>query len=129
MINDEEIDLTEHRDFREIKDNLPIFVNRNGKIFTDTRGIDNIVRKQVYGDIPWNVYPLQGEHYGYDGLVALGNKEQRAYTVETQNWGTRNNVTCDCCGKKYIKIPWKKNWGICEECKKEMHPEQIIPWQ
>ena len=62
-------------------------------------------------------------------MVALGNKEQRAYAINSAYWGTTENKTCDCCGRKYTKIPWKKDWGLCKECDEDMRPDFIIPWR
>lgn len=129
MINDADIDLTEHRDFGEHNDS-PIFIRRNGQTFSNIGiYIKKVFRKNMFGSIPWNVTPKFEEGYKFDGLVALGNKEQREYAIDNKYWGTTENVSCDCCGKKYTKIPWKNNWGLCKECDEDMHPDIIIPWK
>ena len=107
MINDEEIDLTEHQDFKQKN-----FVGRN---FPEA--VINSLRKSLYGEnsFPWEVIP-QKRRYKYDGLVALGNSEERKEAIDMAFWGTMDNLNCDCCGKRYIKIPWQKNFGLCKEC-------------
>jgi hypothetical protein len=131
MIKDAEIDLTEHRDFGE-QNSSPIFIRtaNNGEVISNiSTHIEKIFRKQVYGDIPWSVSPIYQSYYKYDGLVALGNKEQRKYVIETQLWGSSENISCDCCGKKYVKIPWKRDWGLCEQCAEEHYKIlNSFPW-
>lgn len=127
MIKDAEIDLTEHRDFGN-RQNI-ITVHRNGETFSNIGTIiSESFKRQVYGDIPWNVSPIF-INYKYDGLVAIGNKKQRAETLLSAYWGTKNNQVCDCCGKRYIKIPWEQDWGICQECTKYNSQTRIIPWE
>lgn len=124
MINDSEIDLTEHRDFGE--HNSPIFIINNSEAFNSIR---NNFKKQIHKDIPWNINSPFENKYKFDGLIALGNKEQRELAINNAYWGTTENIICDCCGKKYIKIPWKKNSGLCENCDKDIYSNAIIPWQ
>lgn len=115
MIKDEEIDLTEHRDFRG-ENNSPRFITRNGETYSNIGSyINRIVRKDLYGDNPWEVIPRE-KYFEYDGLLALGNKEQRKRAVEARCWGTKDNKICDCCGREYIKIPWRIDWGLCNNC-------------
>lgn len=129
MINDADIDLTEHRDFGD-RIGSPNFIRLNGQVFSDIGTyINRTFKRQVFGDIPWNVTPIGEKAYKFDGLVALGNKEQRAYAINSAYWGTTENKTCDCCGRKYIKIPWKKDWGLCKECDEDMRSDFIIPWR
>lgn len=132
MINDPEIDLTEHRDFGRNQSSGITFITRNGARFSN---IGNFIRNSFlqsrYGSIPWNVVPLHQEEMplNYDGILALGNKHQRKEAKLTRTWGTADNITCDCCGKKYTKIPWKKDWGLCKECDEANRPSVIIPWE
>ena len=132
MINDVEIDLTEHRDFGEHFQAITL-VRRNGRTFSNMGSIiEQQVRRQIYGRFPWAIKPVfEQKVYKYDGLVALGNESQRKAVIEVSNWGTRNNTTCDCCGKKYTKIPWIKDWGICKECNEEITSIRTkeIPWR
>lgn len=127
MINDDEIDLTENRDFREHK---VFFYQTNGTIKSNFSAyVNQMLHKQIYGEFPWNVTPDPKKYssYKYDGLIALGNKEQREEAILSRTWGTIDNIICDCCGKEYIKIPWKKDWGLCEECNKRNY-KQVFPW-
>lgn len=112
MINDPEIDLTEHRDFgNNILTNFRI----NNAHFSNY--IQEVVRKRIYGDeIPWNVVPIYADMYQFDGLIALGNSEQRENEIKIKYWGCVENLFCNCCGKKYLKIPWNDNSGLCKRC-------------
>ena len=57
MIKDNEIDLTEHRDFGS-QHNI-ITIHRNGEILSNIGDLINeSFKKQVYGNIPWNVSPI-----------------------------------------------------------------------
>lgn len=112
MIKDEEIDLTEYRDFNEHL----TFSTRVGDIIVMSK-MQNVLNRQLYGKFPWNVIPLQN-NYKYDGLVALGNKEQRREAILSHYWGTKDNMSCDCCGRQYVKIPWKEDSGLCNKCRK-----------
>ena len=130
MINDDEIDLTEHRDFRD-SPQIVTFRRINGRTYSNiTTFIEQTVNRQMYGKFPWAVTPLyRQKEYKYDGLIALGNKDQRKNAIECASWGTSDNITCDCCGRKYIKIPWEKDWGICKDCSKEMdYSYSSFPW-
>lgn len=128
MINDEFIDLTEHRDFGH---------NFNGEgrlpfAALETAGFWEIIsereRRRLYGEIAWNVYPLN-YLYPFNGLIALGNKEQRKEAKELYYWGTRESRVCDCCGKEYKKIPWKDSWGLCPNCDYDNRPSDFkFPW-
>lgn len=120
----EEIDLTEHRDFG----------GRNSFIglgFENPRFWENVserLRKDRYGDIPWSVCP-QDELYKFNGLVAQGNAKQREETIELHYWGTQDAVCCDACGKKFIKFPWKNNWGLCDDCNNHnTNRREGFPW-
>ena len=127
MIKDSEIDLTEYRDFGA-RHNF-ITIHRNGETFSNIGEVINeSLKKQVYGNVPWNVSPIFIS-YKYDGLVAIGNKQQRAEALLYAYWGTINNQTCDCCGRKYNKIPWKKDWGICKVCEEQHKQIRVIPWE
>lgn len=131
MINDDEIDLTEHRDFRE-NISSPLFIrNAKGEIFSNISSyINNMVRKQFYGKFPWAVESdILDKRPKYDYLIALGNSEMRKETLLYYTWGTSDNLECDCCGKKYKKMPWKLNSGFCEECDKVFNKRNKIPWQ
>ena len=84
--------------------------------------------KRLYGDIPWNVFPIE-QIYPFDGLFALGNKEQRKESIEIYYWGTKDSEICDCCGAQYRHIPWNKDWGLCPKCQAEMKQDRVsIPW-
>lgn len=127
MINDDNIDLTENRDFRGS-------VRLMGRVhlFEDKQFWKDLMereQKRIFGTLPWNVYPIN-DLYKYDGLVALGNSEQRTQAIEIYYWGTNNSTVCDCCGKKYKKIPWEYNIGLCKECKTyhNKHKEINFPW-
>lgn len=129
MIDDDDIDLTEHRDFRErtISGFHMIHQDFENKSFWEE--LHKREQRRKFGGLPWNVYP-ENELYPYDGLVALGNAEQRKQTIEMSNWGTQNSIVCDCCGREYKKIPWKKNWGLCDECDEyyKTNREITFPW-
>ena len=60
----------------------------------------------------------------------MGNAKQRKEAIEISTWGTKNSVVCDCCGREYKKIPWRKNWGLCEECDEyyRTNREITFPW-
>ena len=76
MINDDEIDLTEHRDFRERTISGFHMIHQN---FENTSFWEELYKREQrrkFGGLPWNVYP-ENELYPYDGLVALGNAKQR----------------------------------------------------
>lgn len=127
MISDNEIDLTEHRDFGSARINFSEIV-RNGVIYSNAhKVIERHLYKQVYGEIPWNVYPLE-RMFKYDGLVALGNKQERLQTIISHSWGTTENKTCDCCGKPFTKIPWIKDYGLCKECNEKENSHKEILW-
>lgn len=132
MISDAEIDLTEHRDFGMNIGSRTTFINNNGVIQSNIGDIINkAYKKSVYGDKPWNVTPLYADKQPlkYDGILALGNKYQRKEAKYLGHWGTKDNLICDCCGKEYIKIPWKKDWGLCNECDKANKPPIVFPWE
>lgn len=127
MINDDNIDLTENRDFRGS-------VRLMGRVhlFEDKQFWKDLMereQKRIFGTLPWNVYPIN-DLYKYDGLVALGNSEQRAQAIEIYYWGTNNSTVCDCCGKEYKKIPWEYNSGLCKDCRNyyKEHRETNFPW-
>lgn len=127
MINDDNIDLTEHRDFR---DSLYFVEGINllgNKQFWQI--IKEKEQKRIFGFFPWNVYPIN-DLYKYDGLVALGNSKQRAETIKLYCWGTKDSIVCDCCGKEYKKIPWETDSGLCRECKiyDKKHRRINFPW-
>ena len=127
MISDNEIDLTEHRDFGTTRIQFSEII-KDGVVYSNAQKvIEEHMRNQIYGSLPWNVYPLD-RHFEYDGLIALGNKEERQKTLDLYHWGTTENITCDCCGKPYKKIPWIKNWGLCEECNEKENISNEIPW-
>lgn len=118
MIKDDEIDLTEHRDFRGDTSSLLFIREENGVYVNNEDFFRRMFHKKLYGDLPWSV-KLKDELYKFDGLVALGNKEQRKMAIEVRYWGSSENVSCDCCGKGYIKIPWNHHYGLCKKCKEE----------
>ena len=90
--------------------------------------MNNFLTKQLYGKFPWTVVPIyKKDHYEYDGLVALGNKEARRDVIESYCWGSTENKFCDCCGKEYKKIPWLSDWGLCENCRNYGKP-RTLPW-
>lgn len=125
MIKDEEIDLTEHRDFRG--DTLsPLFIRRDGHLYiSDEKDFfRRMLHNKLYGDFPWEVNMKRGLHK-FDGLVALGNKEQRRETIEIAYWGSTKNVSCDCCGEEYIKIPWNYDFGLCKQCKEDNEKNKL----
>lgn len=127
MINDDNIDLTENRDFRgSIR---PI---GGVHLFEDKQFWNKLMereQKRVFGALPWNVYPIDNI-YKFDGLVALGNSRQRIQAIELYYWGTSDALICDCCGKEYKKIPWKSDSGLCRECRAyyQEHKEISFPW-
>lgn len=134
MIKDNQIDLTEHRDFRE-RNSSPLFITRpNGDIYADIHTfMENNVYKQLYNGIPWRFKPKHLERYHpFDGLIALGNKEMRKEILETYYWGSTENKTCDCCGREYKKVPWEIDFGLCKKCR-EYHNNyrkiDIFPWR
>ena len=114
MINDDNIDLTENRDFRgSIRPIGEVY------LFEDKHFWNKLMereQKMVFGTLPWNVYPID-ILYKYDGLVALGNSKQRIQAIELYCWGTKDSIVCDCCGKEYKKIPWESDSGLCRECR------------
>lgn len=127
MIKDNEIDLTEHRDFRG-EFNSPRLIRRNGELYSDLGDfVNKAVHRDLYGNIPWSVTPLY-QYYEFDGVFPLGNKEQRKRIMATRYWGTRYNIVCDCCGKEYRKIPWRRDWGLCNECNRETKTRDNRPF-
>lgn len=128
MIRDDFIDLTEHRDFGHNFNGegaLP-FMALESAAFWDI--IAERENRRLYGNIPWNVYPLD-YLYPFDFLLALGNKKQRKQTIELHYWGTKESKVCDCCGREYKKIPWKDNWGLCPNCDYNKRPSDFkFPW-
>ena len=129
MIKDDEIDLTDHRDFRGERP-TPLFIRReDGNIYSNIHTfIKDVFNKQVYGNFPWEVIPLHLKgYYKYDGLFALGNKERRKEVIESYYWGSSENKFCDCCGGEYKKIPWNYDFGLCNICRNYDRPRNI-PW-
>lgn len=119
MINDDYIDLTERRDFGRRFDNRNITRSISKLEITDRHLLDEVlskVDKEIYGKFPWSVYPIN-PLYLYDGVLALGNKEQRKESIEIYYWGTRCSVVCDCCGKNFKHIPWSNDYGLCPKCR------------
>ena len=114
MINDDNIDLTENRDFRgSVRLMGGVHLLENKQFWKDLMERE---QKRVFGALPWNVYPIDNI-YKFDGLVALGNSKQRIQAIELYCWGTKDSIVCDCCGKEYKKIPWKSDSGLCRECR------------
>ena len=117
------IDLTENRDFGG---NSMRNITINSKDFWE-QVIEDFNRK-MYGKIIWKVEDDKCPPK-FDGIFPLGNKQQRKESVEMYYWGGKNSVNCDCCGKKYIKIPWKFNSGLCKECSEDRNNKDInFPW-
>lgn len=128
MIDDREIDLTEHNDFERSFNGVAdvSFITFASRSFWDS--ISENLKVRLYGDIPWSVY-LTKKTYPYDGLLALGNKDQRKDAIESYCWGTKDSITCDCCGAQYRHIPWDGNSGLCKKCQLEMkRNKSLIPW-
>ena len=127
MIKDAEIDLTEHRDFNEVPSVHIRIDKHNEHNFIDY--VTNQFYKMKYGNIPWSVTPLK-RIWDWDSLVVLGNSEERKEQMESMYWGSTENITCDCCGKIYLKVPWKINYGFCDECDKLMKKDlnKDFPW-
>lgn len=125
MIDNANIDLTEHRDFRfDSPTIIRGFTSSNNDAFW--KQVQKREQIRMYGNkFKWNVYPIDFI-YKYDGLVALGNAAQRKDTVDVYYWGTCDSEVCDCCGNKYKKIPWKKDWGLCEKC--DIRPKPVPLW-
>ena len=106
-------------------------LTENGIFSSPNRGILKIIA--MFEDyLPWDMEhkPHEMRDFANDNewrTFKSGSREDRKKFKEWE--GIENQYVCDRCGRSLTNIPWKRYYGLCDECEKELHEELKKDWR